>query len=82
MEKDGAKGVVLWTTHEVCDDCEGIVMDVTVDLAGKAVRAYNMINGEVVELNAEYESGKTIIRNVIVRDVPVLIEIDEGGTIQ
>lgn len=82
MEKDGAKGVVLWTTHEVCDDCEGIVMDVTVDLAGKAVRAYNMINGEVVELNAEYESGKTIIRNVIVRDVPVLIEIDAGGTVQ
>lgn len=77
MEKDGAKCVVMWTTHQVKDLCEGKAVDITVDGVCAGARAYNLLNGEVAELNYTTENGRTVFKGIIVRDYPVLVEIDK-----
>lgn len=77
MEKDGAKCVVMWTTHQVKDLCEGKAVDITVECGCKGARAYNLLNGEVAELNYTTENGRTVFKGIIVRDYPVVVEIDK-----
>jgi len=76
MINDKSRGILLWTTHTISDCCEGKMIDVVINMVCKEARAYSFINGEVTELDYIVEDGGTVFKNVIVRDCPILIEID------
>lgn len=77
VEKEECFGILLWTTHAVADYCEGKAIDVKVEVPVKNARAYSFINGEMVELNFEKTAVGIQIDGVIVRDCPLLIEMDK-----
>ncbi len=77
LENDGHKAIAVWTTHETGDYCEGRSVDIAIKSKAKCARVYNIINGEVMELNTLNDGEMLVIGDVIVRDSPVLIETDE-----
>lgn len=77
LKRHGNKAVALWKTHTVEDYCEGEAVDLEFAFRFDSARAYNVINGEVTPLKTELNGEKTLIKGIIVRDCPIILEIDE-----
>jgi len=75
MEKPGVKAVTLWTSKTVCDECEGVEVDLVFDFETKSAEITNFVNGERTKLNIEVKDGKTYLKGIIVRDCPNFIEL-------
>ncbi len=75
MQKTGKKAVTLWTNETVCDCCDGVEVDLTLDFEAKDACIYDLLNGTCTELNISLKDGKTLIKGIIVRDCPEFIEM-------
>ena len=76
LEREHNKALALWKTHTLDDFCEGQMVNIKLDFLVDNAHAYNVINGEVVKLDLVKTDTTTLINGVIVRDGPIIIEMD------
>jgi len=65
--------LALWLPGRPSDACDGIPVDVWVDMACDAVAGYEPLNGTVQVLKVERHGGRALLRGVLARDYPLLL---------
>jgi hypothetical protein len=78
---NGDKLVALWTNGEVVEDYPGASAAITIDnVSAQRVIGVDVYNGFEQELNAEAEDGNLVIRDLLIKDYPLLINISENAS--
>jgi hypothetical protein len=73
---DGDILYTLWTNNAVVEDDPGVNATLTFsDLSVQSVRGINVLYGFEQELSAETENGDLVIRNLLVRDYPIILHL-------
>jgi hypothetical protein len=67
--------LALWLPGRAHDICDGVPVDVWVDLACEKVTGYEPLNGTTQALASEHRDGRTLLRGVLVRDYPLLLRV-------
>ena len=65
--------LALWQPGRAHDACEGVRIDVWVDLVSACVTGYEPLNGTAQRLVGERHGNRTLQRGVVVRDYPILL---------
>jgi len=65
--------LALWRPGRASDECQGMPVDVSVDLTCHAASAYDPMNGTVQTLLSEQQGARTCLRGILVRDYPILL---------
>jgi len=72
----GDKLVALWTDGVAMDDDPGVTATLVLSgLAGKRVTGIDALNGFQQEMTTEVEGGDLVIRNLLVKDYPIIVRL-------
>lgn len=77
MRREGEKVAAVWFAGVPSEDCDGQCITFTIDGEAEDVRAFNCMTGEEFEMDFEMSGGQTVIKDVIVRDYPLLLRLTE-----
>ena len=73
---NGDKLIALWTDGVAADDDPGVRANLTVqDTTSEDVTATDVLNGYQQSITTTSENGSLVIRNLIVRDYPLILHI-------
>jgi hypothetical protein len=76
---DGDMLLALWTDGAAVDDDAGVPASLTFPgLSAQLVTGIDVLNGFEQELVGDSENGNTIIRNLLVKDYPILLRLTPG----
>jgi hypothetical protein len=73
---DGDKLVALWTNDEAVENDPGISATLTIEsISAQNVIGIDVFHGFEQELDTETENGNLVIRNLLVKDYPIIIKL-------
>jgi hypothetical protein len=75
MEKPGVQIVAAWFAGLPREEHPGLPLTFTVQGPAKNVSAYNCMTGEETEISFKNEGDTVIIKDIIIRDFPILIRL-------
>jgi len=75
---NGDRILAVWTDGVAQDDDPGVPATITIpDLVAGTVTGIDVLNGFEQELNVETDNGSTVIRDLLVKDYPILIRLSD-----
>ena len=78
---DGDKLVAVWMNGEVVEDDPGVSANLTIDsISTQRVIGIDVFNGLEQELIVKTENGNLIIRNLLVKDYPIIIKFTDSAS--
>jgi hypothetical protein len=73
---DGDRLIALWTNGAAVDDDPGVNATLVFPgLSARSVAGIDVLNGLEQELITETENGNLVIRNLLVRDYPIILRL-------
>jgi hypothetical protein len=78
LEKPGEKVVAIWFAGIPKDEHNGVPVNLIIHSPAKRLSAYNCMTGEETELVFKPEKDRVIVKDVLVRDFPLLVRLIRG----
>jgi hypothetical protein len=75
MKRDNEEAIALWLKGRTSDICKGEPCEVIVDTVSKEAAGYDPLNGTSQHLSFSIENNRTILKNILIKDYPIIIRL-------
>jgi hypothetical protein len=75
MKRDNEEAIALWLKGRTSDICKGEPCEVIVDTVSKEAAGYDPLNGTSQYLSFSIENNRTILKNILIKDYPIIIRL-------